>query len=52
MVKVSCNSSAISITCNDGSAASGTYKSNKLGKGTGRGTDSDGKTVRLTFGLN
>ena len=40
------------IACNDGSAASGTYKSNKLGKGTGRGTDADGNTVKLTFGLN
>jgi hypothetical protein len=40
------------IACNDGSAASGTYKSDKLGRGIGRGTDANGKIVKLTFGLN
>jgi hypothetical protein len=39
-----------SIACTDGRAASGTYVSDRLGKGVGRGTDAEGRAVKITYG--
>ncbi len=40
------------VACSDGRVASGTYISNKLGQGTGLGTDANGEMVKITYGVN
>ena len=40
------------MTCSNGKAAAGSYVSTKPANGTGRGRDTDGNDVKLTFGSN